>query len=144
MTRDDGWDETVGAVVATFAHDESALSAALCQFAGADCTRENILGAAGVLSWAAAFHGGVDGGSDVAAQLSQRIGLLTLIACYSGGVPQRTRQQRFDRIFFKAEICLDRGWRAKDAGHLDVAELFFARVSRLRAQAHALYPEVED
>lgn len=128
-----------GEAVAGIAHDADAMRAALSEFTREDCSRANILGAAGLVSWSIAWLQGAGPEAEpVIAELQGRVGLLFLVACYSGGRPHRTLQQRHDRLYFKAEICLERAARAENAGHLDVAELLCTRACELRAQAIAL------
>lgn len=77
--------QACGETIASLAHDEQALATVIGQITSEDCTRENILGAAGLLSWAVAFAPG----SEHAQELTKRIGLLTLVAFYSGGIPRK-------------------------------------------------------
>ena len=97
------------------------------------CTRANILGAVGVLGWAMGLSGDV--AHPVMRVAEERAGLLCMLACWSGGLPQRSREYRWSRLVFKAEIRKHRGALAEDAGHADLAETHYVRACELRAQA---------
>lgn len=130
--------DVCGAAVAEMAQNMATLDAALVdmvqELKHEDCTRENILGAAGILGWAAAFHSG----EKVSTEIMSRAALLTLIACYSGGLRRRYPSDLYQRLYFKAEIRENAGANAEAVGCLDVAALHFERACTLRAQAIGL------
>lgn len=136
--------DVCGAAVAEVVADEgvavfeAALVDMVHELKREDCTRENILGAAGVLGWAVGFHAGAADGGKAAAELTKRAALLTLIACYSGGLPRRDRSYVYERLRLKAEIRENAGAIAESAGVLDVAAIHYERACTLRAQAIAM------
>jgi hypothetical protein len=123
----------------------------VCELKREECSRENIIGAVGLITWQllgaqqlAQEQGSTPEVERGIRELQGRAALLVLIGCYSGGLPQRTGQRRYSRLFYKAEICIDRASRAELTGHLDVAQILYARAAELRAQSLAVLHEMRD